>query len=57
MKCQLVFGLVLALAFPLFAQHAESNRVENAGKVMEQILDAPERIPQEVLDQAGHRRE
>ena len=53
MKCQLGFSLTLALAFSLFAQNAESTRVENAGKVMEQILDAPERIPQDVLDQAG----
>jgi hypothetical protein len=56
MKCKFGFnsapGVHLALAPPLFAQNAESNRVENAGHVMGQVLSAPERIPAAVLDQA-----
>jgi SH3 domain-containing YSC84-like protein 1 len=49
-----VFGitLALALAFPALAQNKQQDRVENAGKVMEEILDAPDSIPQSVLDKA-----
>jgi SH3 domain-containing YSC84-like protein 1 len=49
-----LFGisLTLALALPLFAQDKESDRVENAGKVMQEILNAPDSIPQSVLDKA-----
>jgi lipid-binding SYLF domain-containing protein len=46
------FGLVLAFAFPFSAQDKESDRVENAGKVMKEILNAPDSIPQSVLDKA-----
>jgi SH3 domain-containing YSC84-like protein 1 len=46
------FGLALALALPLFAQDKEAERVENAGKVMQEILKAPDGIPQSVLDKA-----
>ena len=52
MKYQFGTSLALALAFPLFAQNKESNRVETAGQVMEQISNAPDKIPQGVLDQA-----
>ena len=45
-------GFVLALAFPFFAQNKEADRVENAGKVMKEILNAPDGIPQSVLDKA-----
>ena len=51
-KTLLGFSLTLALAFPLFAQDKESDRVENAGKVMQEILNAPDSIPQSVLDKA-----
>ncbi len=49
-----LFGisLALALSFPLFAQDKEQDRVENAGKVLKEILDAPDSIPQSVLDKA-----
>ena len=49
-----LFGLslALALALPLFAQEKEKERVENAGKVMQEILNAPDGIPQSVLDKA-----
>ena len=49
-----LFGISLALAitFPLLAQDKEADRVENAGKVMKEILNAPDGIPQSVLDKA-----
>jgi lipid-binding SYLF domain-containing protein len=45
-------GLVLVLAAPALAQEKERERVENAGKVMQEILNAPDGIPQSVLDKA-----
>jgi lipid-binding SYLF domain-containing protein len=45
-------GLVLALALPGSAQDKEADRVENAGKVLKEILSAPDSIPQDVLDKA-----
>jgi lipid-binding SYLF domain-containing protein len=44
-------GLLAALALPAYAQK-EEERVENAGKVMQEILNAPDSIPQSVLDKA-----
>ena len=46
------FGLLLTLAAPTYAQEKEQERVENAGKVMQEILNAPDSIPQDVLDKA-----
>jgi SH3 domain-containing YSC84-like protein 1 len=46
------FGLALALAFALFAQQKEEERVQNAGQVMQEIMKAPDGIPQSVLDKA-----
>src|SRR4029077_13688310 len=51
-KRLLSFVPALALALPLLAQDKESDRVENAGKVMKEILNAPDSIPQSVLDKA-----
>ena len=51
-KTLLGFGLAFALALPLCAQDKETDRVENAGKVMQEILNAPDGIPQSVLDKA-----
>src|SRR5277367_4888259 len=51
-KTLLGFSLALVFAFPLLAQDKESDRVENAGKVMKEILNAPDGIPQSVLDKA-----
>jgi lipid-binding SYLF domain-containing protein len=45
-------GLVLALSSPVSAQKKEQERVENSGTVMQEILHAPESIPQSVLDKA-----
>jgi len=53
MKKSLYFlSLGLLLSLPLFAQEKEEDRVENAGKVMQEILKAPDGIPQSVLDKA-----
>ncbi|HEY2821146.1 MAG TPA: lipid-binding SYLF domain-containing protein [Candidatus Acidoferrum sp.] len=45
-------GLLAALALPTYAQKKEEERVENSGKVMQEILNAPDSIPQSVLDRA-----
>jgi hypothetical protein len=49
-KTILGMSLALALAVPLLAQEKETDRVENSGKVMKEILDAPDSIPQDILD-------
>ena len=51
-KTLIGFGLAIVLALPLCAQDKETDRVENAGKVMKEILNAPDSIPQSVLDKA-----
>src|SRR5579863_7893774 len=51
-KTLLGFGLIVGMALPAAAQDKESDRVENAGKVMKEILNAPDSIPQSVLDKA-----
>ncbi len=45
-------GLVAMLAVPAFGQDKEQDRVENAGKVMTEIVNIPDDIPQDVLDKA-----
>lgn len=44
--------LLIMMASSAFAQSKEQNRVENAGQVMNEILNIPEDIPQSVLDKA-----
>ena len=45
--------VVIALAgLPAYAQKDENNRIENAGKVMVEILDVPDDIPRDLLDKA-----
>jgi SH3 domain-containing YSC84-like protein 1 len=51
-KLLLSLGFVSVLALPVSAQDKESDRVENAGKVLQEILNAPDSIPQSVLDKA-----
>jgi SH3 domain-containing YSC84-like protein 1 len=52
-----LFGLLLACSFsmPLAAADntTEADRVDNAGKVMTEILNVPEDIPQDLLDKAS----
>jgi lipid-binding SYLF domain-containing protein len=53
MKKTLVgFALGLAIVSSAFAQDKEQGRTENAGTVMKEILNAPDGIPQSVLDKA-----
>jgi SH3 domain-containing YSC84-like protein 1 len=54
-KIWLGIPLLSLLALPAVAQEKEDkeeSRVENAGTVMKEILDAPDSIPQGVLDKA-----
>lgn len=48
----IVIGLLTVVALPAAAQKKEEERVGNAGKVMKEILAAPDSIPQSVLDKA-----
>jgi SH3 domain-containing YSC84-like protein 1 len=48
----LCVGLVLALALAAAAQNKEADRVANAGKVLKEIINAPDTMPQSVLDKA-----
>src|SRR3974390_2698375 len=52
MKKWMIIGSLLGLALPVYGQEKEQDRVENAGKVMREILNAPDSIPQSVLDKA-----
>jgi lipid-binding SYLF domain-containing protein len=52
MKKWMSIGLLATLALPVYGQKKEEERVENAGKVMQEILNAPDSIPQSVLDKA-----
>jgi SH3 domain-containing YSC84-like protein 1 len=52
MKPLLGISLAFALALPALAQDKESDRVESAGKVMQEILAAPDSIPKSILDKA-----
>jgi len=50
-----VFSLLVVIAsagLPAYAQKDENNRIENAGKVMVEILNVPDDIPQDLLDKA-----
>jgi lipid-binding SYLF domain-containing protein len=44
--------LTAALAFSTFAQSKEQDRLENSGRVMKEIMDIPDNIPQSVIDKA-----
>jgi SH3 domain-containing YSC84-like protein 1 len=49
-KMLLGLSVAFALVFPALAQDKEQDRVENSGKVMKEILSAPDSIPQSILD-------
>lgn len=52
-KALLVFvALVLALPSALIAQEKEQDRLDDAGRVLSEILNVPDNIPQELLDRA-----
>ena len=52
MKRWMTIGCLLGFALPVYGQEKEQDRVENAGKVVQEILNAPDSIPQSVLDKA-----
>ena len=47
----LMVGMVLT-GLPAFAQKDENDRIQNAGKVMIEILNVPDNLPTDVLDKA-----
>jgi len=50
-----IFSLMFMVALvglPAFAQKDENNRIQNAGKVMAEILNIPDDIPEDLLDKA-----
>ena len=51
-KMWVSIGFATLFALQTFAQEKEQDRVENAGKVMKEILNAPDGIPQSVLDKS-----
>ncbi len=44
--------LLAVTAWPAFGQNKEQERVENAGKVVQEIMNVPDDIPQSVIDKA-----
>jgi lipid-binding SYLF domain-containing protein len=51
-KSILVVGLALAVSTICAADNKEQKRLENSGVVMQEIMNTPENIPQEVLEKA-----
>ena len=51
-KAILIFCLGLVAAVALYAANKEQKRLENAGVVMQEIMNTPENIPREVLEKA-----
>src|SRR5580692_6277788 len=51
-RALIALALVGSLAVPLPADTKECDRVDNAGKVMKEIMDIPDDIPQTVIDKA-----
>ncbi len=48
----LLMAVMVLVGLPAFAQKDENNRIENAGKVMVEILNVPDNIPEDLLDKA-----
>ncbi len=48
----LALMLTTALAVSAHAQSKENDRLENSGRVMKEIMDIPDNIPQSVIDKA-----
>jgi lipid-binding SYLF domain-containing protein len=51
-KIVLLIILSVLVALPASAQKDENKRIENAGKVMVEILNVPDNIPEELLEKA-----
>lgn len=52
LKGFMALAVIALLALPAAAQKKEQNRVENAGRVMKEIMDIPDNIPQSLIDKA-----
>ena len=48
----LLLAVIALVGLPALAQKDENNRIENAGKVMVEILNVPDDIPADILDKA-----
>lgn len=51
-KALIFFGGFLLLSLPLTAQEKERERLEKCAAVLEEIVDMPDSVPQELLDKA-----
>lgn len=52
-KVLCVFAVMAFATVSAFAQKKEAGRVQNAGKVMQEILDVPDNIPQDLMSRAS----
>ena len=53
MRRMAIIGLcILLTALPLLAKEKEADRLEEAATVLEEVLNIPDAIPQELLDRA-----
>jgi lipid-binding SYLF domain-containing protein len=52
MRRTAIFLFCFLIAAPLFASHKEEERLQDAAVVLEEILNVPDAIPQELLDKA-----
>jgi lipid-binding SYLF domain-containing protein len=52
MRKWIAFGLTLLISIPVLAQEKEKERLEHAGKVMQEILNIPDGIPHDLLSKA-----
>jgi SH3 domain-containing YSC84-like protein 1 len=52
MKQLAIFGIIVLLAFPVLAQEKEQERLKECGLVLQEVLNVPENIPQDLLDKA-----
>ena len=51
-KVFLLMVAIILVGIPASAQKDENNRIKNAGKVMVEILNVPDDIPQDILEKA-----
>jgi lipid-binding SYLF domain-containing protein len=52
MKRLLIVAIAIAVSIPAFAQKKEEDRLHESAQVMQEILDIPEGIPQNILNKA-----
>ena len=52
-KAVLVLCVGLVAAVTVYAANKEQKRLENSGVVMQEIMNVPENIPQDVMEQSS----